>query len=195
MINFRSKSNQQSGFSLIELLVVVAMSGMIFVSLSSVMGEMFSTQENIKSKMNLYQEADFAMDKIVKLLARSGSTSLDEDNYDPASQVEISIAMDPLLDMDKDGSPDAVAEMHIEWENGLLVLDTGMLTFDVTGDGEVKNNEDEFEFFISDLITEFTFEILEPEGSDYKLAKIDLILSNNVDSVSLSTKVRLRGQL
>lgn len=195
MINLRSKDNQQTGFSLIELLVVVAMSGMIFMSLSSVMGEMFSANENIKSKTNLYQEANFTMDKIVTLLARSGTTSLNEDNYDPASQVEISIAMDPLLDMDKDGTPDAVVEMHLEWKGGLLVLDTGELTFDVTGDGEVKNDEDEFEFFISDLIKEFTFSISTPDGSDYELAEIGLLLSDNVDSVSLSTKVRLGGQL
>ena len=119
-------SKQQSGYTLIELLIALALSAILFTGLGSVVGQVLETRETVHDKNDLTQQARFAMQQMVHAISRSPHLLLplndssntnwpDNIREEPSAPVGdstlstavLAMTLDPAQDLDGDGTPDA----------------------------------------------------------------------------------------
>ncbi len=130
----RMKSFRKShGFTLIEVLIVTAISGMLMVSLSNVVGGALNANEVSKTKNDLNREASYAMRRIVEVVSHSPLLMITTNN----GELQIDTILDPQRDTDLDGFPDADNDKDGKIDEDLLLTTTG-----VDNDGDGDTDED-----------------------------------------------------
>ncbi len=139
--SFSSKNIQ--GLTLIEILIVVAISGMLMVSISSVVGTVTSTKNDIQQTNGLEQEAAFVMRRIVQVISRSNTMEMKKNTVD---EIHYDFNIDPQRDMNKDGFADADDDQDgrvDEDDSGDMNGDgaSGVLGVDDDGDGSIDEED------------------------------------------------------
>ncbi len=191
IINSVDQSNQQ-GFSLVELVVVIGMAGVIFASLSTIVGEMFQTQERIENNSDINQEAAFVTERLVNLIGHSRTSTIQNDQ---TNHVHVDLETDPQQDMNKDGTFDPVDEIEFHWDPSLLEIRTQRLSFDVTGDGGIDSN-DRFRYLLTRNISAFTISRSRPTGGRFDLIRLEMTFTDTSgQTLDIDTSVRVGGQL
>lgn len=124
-----SQKAEQSGFSLVELLVATALASVLIVGLGGVAGLVTTTQDSVHDRNELTRQARFAMEQMQRVvshsrllllpLANNPSTDWRENVREetvPASPPEgsstkatavLAVALPLYFDLDADGFPDA----------------------------------------------------------------------------------------
>lgn len=107
---------QKNGFTLFELIVAVAVLGLIMVSFQQVLGQALTTHKDTQERLEQVSHARFALDRMVFLITETGfmenpvqgasaeALVIEErsmDAYDNATQA---FAPDGILDADKDSN-------------------------------------------------------------------------------------------
>ena len=64
-------NKQQSGYTLIELLIALALSAILFTGLGSVVGQALDIHDTVRDNNDLTQQARFAMQQMVRAVSRS----------------------------------------------------------------------------------------------------------------------------
>jgi len=119
-------NKQQSGYTLIELLIALALSAILFTGLGSVVGQAIDSRGAVQETNALTQQARFAMQQMVRAVRRSPHLLLplndssntnwpDNIREEPAAPVGdstlatavLAVTLDPAQDLDGDGTPDA----------------------------------------------------------------------------------------
>ncbi len=65
------RPTQHNGYTLIELLIALAVSALLFAGLGSVLGQVLDTREDVQEKNDLTRQARFAMQQMVRAVSRS----------------------------------------------------------------------------------------------------------------------------
>lgn len=100
------------GFTLVELLVAIAIAGILFASLGGVVFTAMQAEAEADERRELSRQASFAMDRMNDALRRGGPLVLPRAD-DPATPQDesvrdvLSVGLDPTRDLDADGVPDA----------------------------------------------------------------------------------------
>jgi prepilin-type N-terminal cleavage/methylation domain-containing protein len=109
----------QAGFSLIEALITVAITGILMAALGGVVGQALQTGDVVREHNDLAEEAAFAMERMVRAVGLSRGLILPlGDNPDTAGVTEnirdsstnggvLAVRLPAYVDLDADGSPDA----------------------------------------------------------------------------------------
>ena len=122
-------NKQQSGYTLIELLIALALSAILFTGLGSVVGQALNIHDTVREKNDLTRQARFAMQQMVNAVSRSPHLllplndssntnwrdNLREETVPPSTPVGdstlatavLAMTLDPLQDLDGDGTADA----------------------------------------------------------------------------------------
>jgi len=138
-----------TGFTLIEILIVVAIGGMLMLSLGNVIGQAMDTRNNTQTSNDLDQEAVFVMQQIIQIVSRSDWIDVKKNT---ATEFHCHFRPDPQRDIDKDGFADADDDKDgkvDEDDTGDMNGDgqPGIAGFDDDGDGSTdegdKNDDDE----------------------------------------------------
>ena len=195
------------GITLIEVLVVVAISGMLMVSLSNVVSGALNVTEVSGSKNDLNREAGFILDQIIHVVSRSPQ-------IEPiVPGIAFTAKLDPERDSDMDNYPDADNDKDGEidegpanqdWEDWVVykkVVGTDNLIvedpfpLDVTGDSFVTAG-DTRQYLISENVSAIIGTLTQDSAKRFDLLKIDLELTgSNGDTVSRSVTIRVGGAL
>ncbi|MFK8067956.1 MAG: type II secretion system protein [Gammaproteobacteria bacterium] len=192
MNNKLINQSKQQGFSLIEMIVVVGIAGMIFASLSTIVGEMFNTQERVESDSGINQEAAFVTERLVNMIARSSSFNLKNNDAD---HVHVDLETDPQQDMNKDGTFDPVDKIEFHWDPSMLEIRMQALSFDATGDGKIDGH-DKFKYILTSNISAFTISESKPVDGRYDLLHLDMTFTDtDGQTLNINTSVRVGGQL
>lgn len=118
-----------NGYTLVEVLIALALSAILFAGLGSVIGQVLETREAVHGKNDLTQQARFAMQQMVRAVSRtqrlmlplndSANTNWPDhirDEKVPASPpvgdstlatAVLAVTLDPAQDLDGNGIPDA----------------------------------------------------------------------------------------
>ena len=121
-----------SGFTLLELVAVLAGSAILMVGLSGVVGRALATWDVTREQTQLTRQGRFALDRIVAATNGAGQLLVPgPDNvatgYSEAIRDVLAVLLDPTLDRDRDGFADADND-----KDGLVDEDLGD---DATNDG------------------------------------------------------------
>ena len=154
------------GYTLISLLVALALSALVLTALSSVVGETLRVHEQVQTKNTLMHQARFAMEQMVHAISRSprlllpledsANTSwpdnIREETLPPSSPPQdsslatavLAITIDPTRDIDGNGIPDADNDADGRIDEDLpedVTNDAapGIYLIDDMGDGTVDN--------------------------------------------------------
>jgi prepilin-type N-terminal cleavage/methylation domain-containing protein len=155
---------QHNGYTLIEMLIALALSAILFAGIGSVVGQVINTREAVQDKNDLTGQGRFAMQQMVRAVHRSPhlllplldnpSTNWREhvrEQTVPASAPEgdstlatavLAVIQDRSVDLDGDGTPDADNDGDGRFDEdppGDNNYDNapGILQIDDDGDGEV----------------------------------------------------------
>ncbi len=155
------RPTQHNGYTLIELLIALAVSAVLFVGLGSVLGQVLETREDVQDKNDLTRQARFAMQQMVRAVSRSPRLLLPLDDStntnwpdnireEPAppvgdstlSTAVLAVTLDPAQDLDGDGTPDADNDGDGRIDEDLPQDNTndnatGIVLIDDMGDGDV----------------------------------------------------------
>jgi prepilin-type N-terminal cleavage/methylation domain-containing protein len=103
-----------AGFTLVEMVVAVAISSILMLSLADVVTNTLAMNDDSRERNALTRDARFAMERMVRAVSRTQrllvpmadkqSTGHDESSFDPGV---LAVTLDPTLDRDLDGSADA----------------------------------------------------------------------------------------
>lgn len=116
---------KSTGFTLIEILIVVAIGGMLMLSLGNVVGQAMDSRNNTHTSNDLDQEAVFVMQRIIQVVSRA---SLVNEVINTADEIHYEFRPDPERDIDKDG----IADSDNDGDGLVDEDDTG----DMNGDGQ-----------------------------------------------------------
>ena len=155
---------KQNGYTLIELLIALAVSALLFAGLGSVLGQVLDTRADVHEKNDLTRQARFAMQQMVRAVSRSPRLLLPlDDNPNtnwpehireqtiPASPpigdstlatAVLVVTLDPTIDLDGDGTPDADNDGDGRFDEDLpgdnsFDFAPGIFNIDDDGDGQV----------------------------------------------------------
>ena len=172
-------TTKPNGYTLIELLIALALSALLFVGLGSVLGQVLDTREAVHGKNDLIGQARFAMQQMVRAVSRSPhlllplndnplTTDLTENIREqtvPASAPEtgstlatgvLAVTLDTMIDLDGDDTPDADNDGDGRFDEDLPDdmnndFGAGIWEIDDDGDGDVDESlaEDDDEYFFT----------------------------------------------
>jgi len=102
----------RDGFSLIEVLLVLALSSVILVSLGAVVGQGLISWETMSRRSDVVREADFAMQQMVRAVKASSRLLLPlaenpSTAYSESQRSVLALTLAPALDRNSDGFADA----------------------------------------------------------------------------------------
>ncbi len=128
----KSPLQERTGFTLLELLAVLAGGALLLVGLSGVVGRALQAWDVTREQTELTRRGRFALDRMIS--ATNGTTRLfipAPDNtataYDESMRDVLAVLLDPTLDRNRDGFADADND-----KDGLVDEDLGV---DSTNDG------------------------------------------------------------
>jgi prepilin-type N-terminal cleavage/methylation domain-containing protein len=112
-MNLRGNPNRH-GFTLVELLLVLAIAGVLLSAVGGLIGSALRTQTTVRERNDLTRQARFAMGRMVAAvrdtrrlmipLAENPATAWSESLRDPGV---LAVTLDPTIDRDADGFADA----------------------------------------------------------------------------------------
>lgn len=134
--------HRSKGFTLVELLLALAIAVVIVGAMAGVLGQTLETQKMVRDKNALYQEARFAMQRMVNAvggtrlllipLGENPATAWPESvrEYPPRAAFPnetavLAVTLDPTLDHDQDGWADANNDKDFLDINGNTIRDAG----------------------------------------------------------------------
>ncbi len=202
-----------NGFTLIEVLIVVAISGMLMVSLSNIVGGALNANEVTKSQNDLNREASFIMDRIIAVVSRSEEVTVIDVPGMGAVDLLISARLDPERDTDLNGIPDADNDADGEIDEGPISEDwDDLVRFNVAPSTQRLIEEDPFPldvngptgfdaldkrfYTIADNVTGFSGGLTEDPAKRFDLLEVNLELSGkDGETLTRSAKIRVGGAL
>jgi len=104
----------KTGFTLFELIVAVAVLGLVMTSFQRVLGQSLATHKDTQEKLEQVSQARFAMDRMAMLLGKTGNITtpaqsssadslvLEERSMDGYNNLTQALGADGFLDADKD---------------------------------------------------------------------------------------------
>jgi prepilin-type N-terminal cleavage/methylation domain-containing protein len=145
----RAGSACQRGFTLVELLLALALSALLLAALNGVTGQVLDTLDSVSETGALNRDARFAMDQIVQAVGRSPHllVPLNDDTataYPENINNVVAVTLDHVTDLDGNGTPDADndgdgrfdEDPPADWTNDAA---PGIYLIDDNGDGRVDN--------------------------------------------------------
>ena len=160
-----------NGYTLVEVLIALALSVILFAGLGSVIGQVLETREAVHGKNDLTQQARFAMQQMVRAASRSTRLILPlndnpntnwfehirEETIPPTTPTDdstrytavLAITLDPAIDLDGNGTPDADNDRdgRIDEDPSSQVTNNfahGLYLIDDNGDGIATGDESAF---------------------------------------------------
>jgi prepilin-type N-terminal cleavage/methylation domain-containing protein len=102
----------QKGFTLLEILIALAIAGVLIAALSGVINTALEAEQSTRLKNNTLQQARFAMQRLTTSVSKSKQLLIPlADNpataYSESVRDVLAVSLDPTLDRDKDGWADA----------------------------------------------------------------------------------------
>lgn len=191
---------QQRGFTLVELLIAVALAAILVSALNGVVGESLQRRDVARERNALSRDAAFAMERMVSAVSHTESL-LFPPTDDPASEQSehigdvLAVASPIASGEDGSGLPYADAAVVFSVDDGVLKERTPV-PWDEDGDGIITEQD----FVISDLVEGVSLFRVErlAQGSDRALRvdlKLSLTSAATGETVSLHTQVRVGGGL
>ena len=156
--------DRQNGYTLIEMLVALALSAVLFTGLGSVVGQALDSRDAVQEADTLTRQARFAMEQMVHAVSRSPRLLLplnDNPNTnwpehireEPATPIApstgssavLAVTLDPAMDLDGDGTPDADNDGDGRFDEDLPGDNSpdnapGIFQIDDDGDGSVDES-------------------------------------------------------
>lgn len=198
--------NNNSGLTLVELLISVAILGIIMVGLHQALGTAFSAYDNTKSKQELLAQVRYAMERMVMFVQESDSISMPDsasdqetlkvservlNTYDNAAH-EYEIDGDGFLDADNDSDslineddtdpPDLITfDLDKADENNWKLMEQ-MPDYSTASLSDYTDKQ-----MICEHVTVFKCNLLASN-----LVEIELVLNNGKSEVTLKTRVKAR---
>ncbi len=201
------------GFTLIEVLIVTAISGMLMVSLSNIVGGALSVNEVTQSQNDLNREASFIMDRIIAVVSRSEEVTVIDVPGMGAVNLLISARLDPDRDSDRNGIPDADNDADGEIDEGPISEDwEDLVRFNVAPSTQQLIEEDPFPldvggasgvdaldkrfYTIANNVTGFSGSLTQDPAKRFDLLEVNLELTGNDGEIlTRSAKIRVGGAL
>ena len=155
---------RQHGFTLVELLIAMAIGTILLLAINGVVGRGLQTQEAVQNKNELTRQAHFAMQQMVRAVGRSNQLLLPlnnssntnwpdnvrEETIPPTTSIDdstkytavLAVTQDPDADLDANGTPDADNDGDGRIDEDLPAditndLAPGIYLIDDMGDGTV----------------------------------------------------------
>ncbi len=157
----------QQGLSLLELLLAISISAILFSALFGLVNNALNIEQHITAKNRSLQQARFAMQMMIKSVRMSTTllVPLSENtntSYSESVRNVLAITLDPTMDRDKDGwadanndqdyldlnnngSRDAGEPERIDEDPGADITNdgqSGIIGIDDNGDGSIDNGRD-----------------------------------------------------
>jgi prepilin-type N-terminal cleavage/methylation domain-containing protein len=159
--------DRQHGYTLVEVLIALALSTILFAGLGSVVGQVIDTRAAVQDKNELTRQARFAMEQMVRAVNRSPRLLLPladnpKTNWPEHIREEtvpesaplgdstlatavLAVTLDPAIDLDGDGTPDADNDGDGRFDEDLpgdnnFDLSPGIHQIDDDGDGSVDES-------------------------------------------------------
>lgn len=103
---------RQNGFSLLEVIISVAISGFLIAAISGVVGTALNAERGSRQQNDTLQQARFAMQRMVEAVIKSRRLMIPLGENPATAWKEsernvLAVTLDPTLDRDKDGWADA----------------------------------------------------------------------------------------
>jgi len=145
------------GLSLIEITITLAISAIVMISITGVIGQALETERIVRVRNDVHRQARFAMQQMVQAishtqrlmlpLAENPTTAWSESVRDPGV---LAVTLDPILDRNKDGFADVDNDKDGRVDEDLSRDNTkngapGIDGIDDDGDGQIDeggNNDD-----------------------------------------------------
>ena len=123
-------SSVQKGITLLEVLLSVAIAGVLITAISGVVGSALNAQSNTRVQNDTLQQARFAMQRMVKAVSKTGylMIPLDENpatTWKKSERDVLAVTLDKTLDRNKDGWSDANNDKDFLDFNKNGIRDTG----------------------------------------------------------------------
>jgi prepilin-type N-terminal cleavage/methylation domain-containing protein len=104
--------SKQMGFTLLEILLALAIAGVLIAGLSGVISTALDAEQNTRLQNNTLQQARFAMQHLTRAICKTRRLQipLAENTataYSESIRNVLAVSLDPTLDRDKDGWADA----------------------------------------------------------------------------------------
>jgi len=108
----RTAVSSQNGFTLLEILLALAIGGVLIAAISGVINTALQAEQSTRLQNNTLQQARFAMQRLTSAVSKTPSLLIPlADNpataYSESVRNVLTVSLDPTLDRDKDGWADA----------------------------------------------------------------------------------------
>jgi prepilin-type N-terminal cleavage/methylation domain-containing protein len=143
------RHSHQHGFTLVELLLALALSAVLLTALSGVTGQVLRTWDSVSVTNGLNRDARFAMQQIMQAVGRSNHLLVPLNDNPATAYPEninrvVAVTLDHVTDLDHNGIPDADndgdgrfdEDPPADWTNDAA---PGIYGIDDNGDGTIDN--------------------------------------------------------
>ena len=108
----RTAVSSQNGFTLLEILLALAIGGVLIAAISGVISTALDAEQSTRLQNNTLQQARFAMQRLTSAVSKTPSLLIPlADNpataYSESVRDVLAVSLDPTLDRNKDGWADA----------------------------------------------------------------------------------------
>jgi prepilin-type N-terminal cleavage/methylation domain-containing protein len=124
---------KKPGFTLIELLVSIGLSAIFITSATQIFGQIYLSQKKIEISQNLYDESQFLMERITKLMREN---TIDYDRYFE----EVGPDPSDCSDFDTRQIPSGSSNEENNKTNRIILGYPNIFYWDTTGDGIQDSN-------------------------------------------------------
>ncbi len=113
MISRAHPSACEYGYTLVELLLAMALAVILLAGLGGVAGQITRTHDQVTDRNALNRQARFALDQVVHAVSHSSFLMLPYNDKDWSGGIEenihevLAVTQDRVTDLDADGTPDA----------------------------------------------------------------------------------------